>query len=156
MAQVPVEVWRVGGASVENLEKIVALLNRRQDAFEFQVLADEFAVRFQGASQDRFTTGEIYDLTHKLKHRIRGFHPHLIAVVDRRLDGRTFGNLFGSMKQEGAHLEGMAITSLYQIPEILNQIPSDVYLGGVHKGINSKLYSIAVLVLRWWVCSDEV
>jgi hypothetical protein len=129
MAQVPVEILRVGGASVENLEKIVALLNRRQDAFVFQVLADTFAAQFQGASHDCFTTGEIYDLIQDLKHRMRGFHPHLIAVVDRRLDGRTYGNLFGSMKQEGGHLEGMAITSLYQIPEILNQIPCDVYVG---------------------------
>ncbi len=128
MAQLPIEIVRVGGAPVDNLEAIIVLLNQLQDAFKFNILIDDTALEFQGASNYRFTTAEIYELFDSLKQRIKGYHPHLIGVVERQLDGARLGNLFGSMKQEGAHLQGMAIASLYQIPALLDPVPIDVYV----------------------------
>ena len=127
MAKLPIELIPVGGASVKPLERIVTLLNKSQDAFEFSVLSDEIAFQFKGATNYCFTTSEIHDQLSSLKKRIKGYHPHLIGIVDRRLDGKKFGNLFGSLKQENAQLEGMAIFSLYQIPNILEKIPIDIY-----------------------------
>ena len=127
MAQLPIEIIRVGGVHVDNLEAIVALLNQLQDAFKFSILVDDAALEFQGADDYRFTTAEIYELFDSVKERIKGYHPHLIGVVERQLDGPRLGNLFGSMKQEAAHLQGMAIASLYQIPALLDPVPIDVY-----------------------------
>jgi hypothetical protein len=129
MAQLPVEVARVGGASVEKLEKVLALLNRLQDAFKFGSLADDEIFRFQGASDYRYTTQEIYDLFEEFKRRVKGYHPHLMGVVERRFDGQWFSNLFGSMRKEGARVEGMAIVSLHGIPQLLSTKAPSKLLG---------------------------
>lgn len=128
MAQLPIEVVLVGESHVDELDAILALLNKLQDAFRFTTLTDDTAFQFQGASPDRYRIAEVYDLLDSVKRRIKGYHPHLVAIVDRRLDGKKLGNLLGSMKQDGADLQGMAIATLHQIPQLLDPVPEGLYI----------------------------
>jgi hypothetical protein len=128
MAQLQIEVVPIGSPTTDNLETVISLLNRLQDAFTFRSLVDDTTSGYVGRSNDHLTTTEIYDLHNSLKQRIKGYHPHIIGVVEHRLDGKRLSNLFGSMKQEDAQLQGMAITSLHQIPMLLDPIPITVYI----------------------------
>jgi hypothetical protein len=59
---------------------------------------------------------------------LKGIHNFTIGVVKKRLDGKKWDNLFGSMQtNENERLTGKAITSSYGIDHLLQSAPIDVY-----------------------------
>lgn len=128
MAQVPIEVVRVGNLQVDNLKESMALLNSLQDAFGYGILDVKAAAAFEGDQEDRYTTDEIYELLGRVQLHRKGYHPYLLAVVDRRLDGKQLGNLFGSLRQEPGRLQGLAVVSTYGVPQLLGPLPQELYL----------------------------
>jgi len=128
MATVTVEIVTVGPTPVAELSQVIDFLNHRQDAFRYAVISDSAVADFAGNAAESFTTDELYGLLYALKQRRRGYHPFLVALVDRRLDGKVYGNLFGSLRQEVDSPHAMAIATLYQIPVLLPNIPPALYI----------------------------
>lgn len=129
MANVPIEIFCVGHSNNVPIENAISLLNKKQDVFNYKLLRNKELETYSGEIENRYTTTEIFSLSDQVIPKLKGFHPYIIGVVERRLDGKTFGNLFSSMQEsDSKQLTGKAITSLYEIKEILDQIPLDVYL----------------------------
>lgn len=129
MAIVPIEIFCIGHSNSAPIESAISLLNKKQDVFNYKLLRNEEFDIYSGDSENRYTTTEIFSLFDQVIPKLKGFHPYIIGVVDRRLDGKMFGNLFSSMQEsDNKQLTGKSITSLYEIKEILDQIPLDVYL----------------------------
>lgn len=129
MAIVPVEILCVGHNDIASIEDAISLLNKQQDVFIYSLLRNEECEIYIGDSENRYTTTEIYRLFDNILLKLKGYHPHVIGVAKRRLDGKKLGNLFGSMQEsDNNHLTGNAITSLHGIKQILHPIPLDVYL----------------------------
>jgi hypothetical protein len=51
----------------------------------------------------------------------------IIGILEKRLDGEKWSNLFGSMQSINDRLTGKAITTTYQIHDIFHNIPIEVY-----------------------------
>ena len=81
-----------------------------------------------GESAHRYTTKEIYRAVGTMRDELRGYHPHVIALVGRRLDGDQFGNLFGSMEESDDRLSGLAIASIHGVEMLLGTIPLALYV----------------------------
>ena len=129
MAIVPIELLCVGQNDIAPIENAISLLNKQQDVFNYSLLRNDKCELYLGESEDRYTTTEIYRLFDNVIPGLKGYHPHVIGVVTRRLDGKKFANLFGSMQESGnKQLTGKAITSLWGIKQILQSIPLEVYL----------------------------
>ena len=129
MAIVPIEILCVGHNDIVPIENAISLLNRQQDVFNFKLLQNDESELYLGESKNPYTTTEIYSLFDNIIPRLKGYHPHVIGVVKRRMEGKELGNLFGSMKEsDNKQLAGKAITSLWGIKQILESIPLDVYL----------------------------
>jgi len=129
MAKVPLEIVNVGIKKISNLSNIIDLLNKRQDAFYFSFINDDMAGAYRCGELGLLSTSEVYNVLFDFKKRVKGYHPHLIAIIDRRLDGKILTNLFSSFKMDSEkHNEGMAIFTLFGLPRILGRIPIEEYL----------------------------
>lgn len=129
MAIVPIEIICVGHKDIAPIENAISLLNKQQDVFDYHLLRNDKCELYLGESESRYTTTEIYSLFDDILLKLKGYHPHVIGVTKRRLDGKKLGNLFGSMQEsDNNRLTGKAITSLHGIKQILHSIPFDIYL----------------------------
>ncbi|MBL7118101.1 MAG: hypothetical protein ISS94_04890, partial [Candidatus Syntrophoarchaeum sp.] len=128
-AIVPIEIICVGHNDIAPIENAISLLNKQQDVFDYHLLRNDECESYLGESESRHTTAEIYRLFDDILLKIKGYHPHVIGVTKRRLDGKKLGDLFGSMQEsDNNRLTGKAITSLHGIKQILHSIPFDIYL----------------------------
>ena len=129
MAIVPIEIFCVGHGNNVPIKNAISLLNKKQDVFIYKLLQNQEFETYSGEIENRYTTTEIFTLFDRVIPKLKGFHPYIIGIVERQLDGKRFGNLFSSMQEsDNKQLTGKAIASLYEIKEILDQIPLDVYL----------------------------
>lgn len=126
MATMPVEIIAVGQEHA-GLGAIAGLLNTIQDAFSFSVERDNALITLLPAGNN-FVTSEVYSALREFKARRRGYHPHLIAVVNRRIDGTRFGNLLGGMEETSGELTGLAVTSTHCTDTFLGGLPDDLFL----------------------------
>ncbi|MBI1923728.1 hypothetical protein HYR99_05705 [Candidatus Poribacteria bacterium] len=129
MAIVPFEILCVGHNDTTPIDNAISLLNKQQDVFTYSLLRNDECESYLGESENRYTTTEIYSLFDNIISKLKGYHPHVVGVVKRRLDGKQLGNLFSSMQEsDNSQLTGKSITSLYGIKQILDPIPLEVYL----------------------------
>lgn len=128
MATLPVEIVSVGHATRTSLTDAVALLNAHQDAYTFTILDLPAAESIESTFPHHYTTAEIFEYLNDQKRHLRGYHPHLVAFVEKRLDGSKWGNLFGSAHQDDrGNLTGIGAATFFQIPDILGKVPETVY-----------------------------
>ena len=129
MAIVPVEIFCIAHDNIIPIEKAILVLNKKQDAFRYNLLRNDECESFLGLKKNRFTTTEIYTKFEKTIPSLKGYHPYIIGVVEPRLDGEKSGNLFGSMQEsDNKQLTGKAIVSIWKVDQILQPIPLEVYL----------------------------
>lgn len=128
MATLPVEIINVAHGTRKPLDEAVLLLNAHQDAYRFTILDSPEAIAFQGGSAECFQTAELFQFLKDQRKVLRGYHPHLVAFVERRLDGSKWGNLLASADEDGnGDLTGLGAVTWFQIPQILGAVPEAVY-----------------------------
>jgi hypothetical protein len=128
MAQLTVEIVAIDPETRWlPLAEIAFLLNRTQSAFVFSILDNPSAATLERNTSDHVTTAEVYAFLDNVRTYHKGHHPYLAAVVERRLDGPTLGNLFSSFKMENA-FGGGAVFSLYGVGPLLGNIPVSLYV----------------------------
>lgn len=128
MTNILIEVAVIGFNNFIPVEKAIGFLNKYQNIFSFELLRD---VRFESHQPNNgysYQTSEIYQLMNELLSDIKGLHHLIIGIVEKRLDGKKWGNLFGSMQtNDNDTLTGKAITTTYQVNELLKPIPIEIY-----------------------------
>lgn len=128
MATLPVEIISVAHKAKRSLREAVLFLNAHQDAYSFTILDLPEARSFEGASPNVFTTKELFQLLKEQRKALRGYHPHLVAFVERRLDGSEWYNLFGSADEDDeGNLTGVGAATYYQVSKLFGQVPETVY-----------------------------
>ena len=130
MAKVSIEVLCIGHSNIDPVNNAICFLNKHQDSFEFTLLRDAACENFNGENISYFTTEEIYLFYKTRFEELKGYHPHIIGVVAKCLEGKKLSNLFGDMQEDSntKRLTGKSIVSLWKIKEILHSIPTEVYL----------------------------
>jgi len=128
MRTIPVEVVNIGFHNTNAIEKAIYFLNKHQETFELILLKEKIFETYEAKQGICFKTEVIYDLMDKVFMDMKGFHNLVIGVVEKRLDGKKWSNLFGSMQtNENDRLTGKAITSSYGLEYILQSIPIEIY-----------------------------
>ncbi|MFX0066380.1 MAG: 5'-methylthioadenosine/S-adenosylhomocysteine nucleosidase [Candidatus Hermodarchaeota archaeon] len=110
------------------VENVIRLLNSRQSAFEYRCYPEQ--LRIDSLRKQHYQYGykstDIYDF---LNRNLKGYHPHLIVVIDEYLEGKKLFNLFsGTEEDDYGNLTGKAIISLFQLKDLLKGIPIENYL----------------------------
>lgn len=117
MAIVPIEIIGIGDVVNEDLSSAMALSNSVQNEFLFVELPENQAGMFRMHAYSYARAPELLGSLESIRNTIRGFHPFIIAVVDAHLDGRQYGNLFGSHQAN----KGLAVFTVANVPDIIVQ-----------------------------------
>ena len=108
MARIPIEIITIGNIPSADVEKAISLANTIQDEFRYQRLSESESESFGMLAFRNVTVRDLFDRMEEIRTEIGGFHPFLIALVDSRLQGKRYLNLFGSHR--GA--QGLAVVTV--------------------------------------------
>jgi hypothetical protein len=128
MSVVPIEIAEIGFSESSALSAAIAFANANQNYFSFSLLVDPRFRDYEPENAAYYRTDEIYSLLDNVLIDIKGFHNLIIGVVDGRLDGKKWGNLFGSMEtNKNDRITGKAVASIHGVKDIISPIPISVY-----------------------------
>ena len=85
----------------------------------FIQLQNNEAKAFKTLAYKRASVKDLMDRMESTRSEIGGYHPFIIALVDTKLDGERFSNLFGSNRAE----KGIAVFTIDNVDDII--IPAD-------------------------------
>lgn len=119
MAVVPIEVVKIGDVSSDDVTAALALANSVQNEFLFVELPDTQVANLRMHAYTHARSPELLDILENFRKDIRGYHPFLIAIVDAYLDGKQYGNLFGSHRAKN----GIAVVTVANVSDII--VPID-------------------------------
>lgn len=119
MARMPIEVAVIGGASEHDVVRATAIANRSQEEFHYTVLESNDTGELRLHAYRSADAQKLLDATKNCRLKMPGYHPFLIAVTDSELQGKIYGNLFGSDDAE----KGVALFTIANVPDII--IPSN-------------------------------
>lgn len=122
MAVLPIEVVRIGDVSqtdVSTAINLANLANSVQTEFLFSEIPTAESAELRMHAFTHVQAADFLDSMETFRAHIRGYHPFLIAIVDANLQGREYGNLFGSHRAE----KGLAVVTIANVPRII--IPED-------------------------------
>lgn len=115
MAKMPIEVVTIGNVSTVDVEQAVSIANSVQNEFTYSLLKSADAQPFKVLAYQRATAKKFLDSIEDRRFYIRGFHPFLIAVVDAELEGKRYGNLFGSHRAKN----GVAVFTIANVENLI-------------------------------------
>lgn len=126
MTKIPIEIL----LTTNNLEKIVKeitdILNYEQTTFEYSVI-EENLPSDKIHKSSIMHTNSIYDYIDNVLLEVKGYHPHVICVTDKYLNGDKYTNLFAGLDRRHGILTGKGVVTSFQVEEIMPQIPLEVY-----------------------------
>jgi len=124
--QVPIEILILDIGNEKVVNEAIEVLNDSQDTFKYSILTcpnfDDPIYR-----KTKLSVTEVYTYLDKVILEIRGYHPHLICVIDRYLDGKKLFNLFASVERIKGNITGRGIVTSYQVNHLMEDIPLQVY-----------------------------
>jgi hypothetical protein len=115
MAKMPVEVVAIGSVPTIDIEQAISIANSVQNEFSFGTLSSDDAQVFKLLVYQKATAQDFLNSIEARRFQIRGFHPFVIAVVDTELEGKNYGNLFGSHRAE----KGLALCTIANVESII-------------------------------------
>jgi hypothetical protein len=115
MAKMPVEVVAIGSVPTIDIEQAISIANSVQNEFSFGTLSSGDAQVFKLLAYQKATAQDFLNSIETRRFQIRGFHPFVIAVVDTELEGKNYGNLFGSHRAE----KGLALCTIANVESII-------------------------------------
>ncbi|MCW3107099.1 MAG: hypothetical protein JWQ09_1605 [Segetibacter sp.] len=117
MAKLPIEVISVNENFQFNKElaEAVELANGLQNEFIYELLPSTEGSHFSFLSFNLGKSEEIMDNMEIIRNRIKGYHPFIMLIMDTKLDGKDFGNIFGSNRPE----KGIGVLTTYNVPDII-------------------------------------
>jgi hypothetical protein len=115
MARMPIEIIEIGNIPSPDVEKAISLANSIQGEFLYQRLSEGESKSFGVLAFRNATVRDLFDKMEEIRTEIGSYHPFLIALVDSRLKGSRYSNLFGSHR--GA--KGLAVLTVAGVESAL-------------------------------------
>lgn len=115
MAQLPVEIARIGNAFSEEIEAVVELFNNTQKEIRFSILSNSDEEKFQLLDFKQADTHELLDKIGRIRSELKGFHPYLLIITSTSLSNKLYDNLFGEAYPEN----GVAVFTFNNIADII-------------------------------------
>jgi hypothetical protein len=115
MAQMPIEVVAIGDIPTKQFEGVVSLANSVQTEFKFIGLKDNEVKAFKTLAYKQATVKDVMNKMEAVRADIGGYHPYIIALVDTKLDGERFPNVFGSHRAE----KGVAVFTTANVNDVI-------------------------------------
>jgi len=115
MAQMPIEVVSIGDIPTEQFEKAIAIANDAQAEFVFGQFSKDDANAFRVLAYKQAAAKDFMDKMESIRTDIGGYHPFIITVVDTKLEGKEYSNLFGSNRAE----RGIAVFTIDNVDGII-------------------------------------
>lgn len=117
----------IGCNEKELLEKTIIIINSIQRSFEYSIISSKINENYRNKS-NYFTTKEIFNLLRDQKRSFSGNNSYIIGLCKLQLNGKTYSNLFSSLEIKEGHYTGLGVITLYQLNDLLDDIPIEVYL----------------------------
>ena len=125
MAPLPIEILPTSPAIKSRLLRAVDIANEVQSEFQFQFCSDQSLLDIASfASPNELETNLFLDNVERSRTASRGYHPFLMGFTDALLNGRKYGNLFGSVRAD----RGVAVVTFFQVDTIVGP-DDDSYTG---------------------------
>jgi hypothetical protein len=121
MIKVPIEILILDSSNLISAKQAIAFLNKVQDTFEFSVL--DYIVKSQ--NDKTLNTEDVYQLIGVVQSEMRGYHPHIICVIDKFLIGDRLSNLFAGLDRKNGSLTGKGVITSYQVTDLFPALPID-------------------------------
>lgn len=88
----PIEIITIGNDLYSKVEKVVNVLNSKQEEFIF--LFPPTRIRNNGFSfnLEKYTKAELFKFLEDYRTKSGGFRPYIIAIVDGHIEGNIFGS----------------------------------------------------------------
>lgn len=115
MAKMPIEIVVMGSVPTIDVEQAISIANSVQNEFAYSLLSPSDAQSFRMLAYQKATARDFLNSVENNRTYIRGFHPFLIAVVDTELEGKYYGNLFGSHRAKS----GIAVTTISNVENLI-------------------------------------
>jgi predicted nucleotide-binding protein len=117
MAKLPIEVISVNQnfEFSRELNEAVEIANSLQQEFVFQLISETEGSPFSFLSFNVGKSEEIMDNMETIREKIKGYHPFILLIMDTKLDGKDFGNIFGSNRAE----KGLGVLTTFNVPDII-------------------------------------
>lgn len=122
-----IRVACVGFDDKQLLKMVVTIINSVQKSFEYSILSSENSEHYQN-KKNYFTTEEIYELLKEIRKSLPENDTNIFGICKPRLDGKKYSNLFSSLDDVNGNYSGLGIITLYQLADLLGDIPVEVYL----------------------------
>ena len=105
----PIEILSVGDDFYSQVADVIPSLNFGQNEFEFLPVPEKYRELGLRYVEKTYETPKLWKLLESYRSTTKGFHPFLIAIVNRPLQSERWGNLFGSHRAK----EGLAALTLH-------------------------------------------
>ncbi|WP_434046781.1 MULTISPECIES: TIR domain-containing protein [Sorangium] len=115
MARMPIEIVTIGGVSAEDVSRAVCIANRLQSEFHYSVIDAGTATDLQLYAHRSTEAQKLLGAMEACRVTLPGYHPFLVAVTDSELQGKIYGNLFGSDRAE----KGVAAFTIANVPDVI-------------------------------------
>ncbi|WP_305983206.1 hypothetical protein [Roseivirga thermotolerans] len=88
----PIEILSIGNDLYNKVEKVVSVLNSKQEEFIF--LFPPIRIRNKGFSfiREEYNKSELFEFIEQYRLESKGFRPYIIAIVDGKIEGNIFGS----------------------------------------------------------------
>ena len=115
MAKIPIEIVTIGNVPIIDVEQAISIANSTQNEFSFSALSQVDSQAFKLLEYKNARAQDFLNAIESQRVQIRGYHPFLIVLVDSVLDGKNYGNLFGSHRAEN----GLAVVTNANVENII-------------------------------------
>jgi hypothetical protein len=117
MAKLPIEVISINQnfEFIKELNEAIEIANSLQQEFVYQSLPAADSAHFSFLSFNVGKSTEIMDNMETIRERIKGYHPFILLILDTKLDGTDFVNIFGSNRAE----KGIGVLTTYNVPDAI-------------------------------------
>lgn len=114
----PIEVVDIGNVSSQEIDEAISIANPVQDEFEFLRLNEFSQQAFKTLAYKKAFVKDLFDDIENIRSELRGYHPFLISIINAKLEGKVYNNLFGSHRgRKGLALISCDNVENYIIPE---------------------------------------
>lgn len=126
MLQVPIEILILDEENKDHLNKAIGILHKIQNTFKYSILKN-IELEHKIHSDVIVKKIDVYDYSDKYKSIVKGYHPHLICVINKYIIGEELSNLFASLERKNGNLTGNGVITSYQVKDLIENIPMPIY-----------------------------
>jgi len=125
--RIPFDVFTLEKENISLIENSINFLNSCQNSFKYNLISfDKIDETY--FPKPSIMSNQVFDYANLLKEKLRGYHPYMIGVTNKYLYSEEILNLFGSAQKIESHYTGKGAISLFDVNEILKDIPLQTYI----------------------------